>query len=70
MKTYAVYRIGYWNNKLELIGKVVERRKEERNNNAADMLRWAQKIHAASSIDSSIFIVNEGSSERSIFGGA
>jgi hypothetical protein len=21
MKTYAVYRIGYWNNKLELIGK-------------------------------------------------
>ena len=70
MKTYAVYRLGYWNNKLELMGKVVERRKEERNNNAADMLRWAQKIYAASSIDSSIFIVKEGSSEGPIFGGA
>jgi len=30
MKTYAVYRLGYWNNKLELMGRVVERRKEER----------------------------------------
>jgi hypothetical protein len=70
MKTYAVYRLGYWNNKLELMGKVVERRKEERNNNAADMLRWAKNIYAASSIDSSIFIVKEGSSEGAIFGGA
>jgi hypothetical protein len=69
-KIYTVYRIGYWNNKLEFIGKVVERRKEERNNNAADMLRWAQKIYAASSIDSNIFIVNEGSSGGPIFGGA
>jgi hypothetical protein len=70
MKIYAVYRIGYWNNKLELIGKVVERRKKERKNNAADMLRWAQKIYAASSVDSNIFIVKEGSSEGPIFGGA
>ena len=69
-KIYNVYRIGYWNNKLELLGKVVERRKEERKNNAADMLRWAQKIYAASSIDSNIFIVNEGSSGGPIFGGA
>jgi hypothetical protein len=69
-KIYAVYRLGYWNNKLELMGKVVERRKEERKNNAADMLRWAQKIYAASSIDASIFIVKEGSSEGAIFGGA
>jgi hypothetical protein len=70
MKSYAVYRIGYWNNKLELIGKVVERRKEERKNNVADMLRWAKKIFAASSVDSNIFIVKEGSSEGPIFGGA
>ena len=70
MKTYAVYRLGYWNNKLELMGKVVERRKEERNNNAADLLRWDQKIYAASSVDASIFIVKEGSSEGPIFGGA
>jgi len=70
MRIYAVYRLGYWNNKLELLGKVVERRKEERKNNAADMLRWAQNIYAASSIGSSIFIVKEGSSEGAIFGGA
>ena len=69
MKIYAVYRIGYWNNKLELIGKVVERRKAERNNNAADMLRWAQNDFAASSIDSSIFIVN-GFPGGPIIGGA
>jgi predicted Zn finger-like uncharacterized protein len=69
-KIYAVYRLGYWNNKLELVGKVVERRKEERKNNAADMLLWAQKIYAASSIDSSIFIVKEGSPGGAIFGGA
>lgn len=68
-KIYTVYRIGYWNNKLELIGKMVERRKAERNNNAADMLRWAQNIYASSSIDSNIFIVNEGSSGGPIFGG-
>jgi hypothetical protein len=70
MKIYAVYRLGHWNNKLELVGKVVERRKEERNNNAADMLRWAQKIYASCLVDSSIFIVKEGTSEGAIFGGA
>jgi hypothetical protein len=69
VKTYAVYRIGHWNNKLELIGKVVERRKEARNNNAADMLRWAQNKFATSSIDSSIFIVN-GFPGGPIIGGA
>ena len=69
MKIYAVYRLGYWNNKLELMGKVVERRKGERNNNAADMLRWAQKKFAASSIDSSILIVN-GFPGGPIIGGA
>jgi len=70
MKTYAVYRLGHWNQKLELMGTVVERRKEERGNNAADMLRWAQKIYASCLVDSSIFIVREGSSEGPIFGGA
>jgi len=59
MKFYTVYSIGYWSNKLELIGKLVERRKEERNNNAEDMLRLAQKAYATSSIDSHIFIIRE-----------
>ncbi len=67
MKAYTVYRFDYRTNKAELIGKVVERRRGERNNNAADMLRLAQKIYATSSIDSNIFIVNEGSSRGPLF---
>ncbi len=70
MKTYTVYRVDYRTNKQELIGKVVERRREERINNAADMLRLAQKIYATSSIDSNIFIINEGSPRGHLFGGA
>jgi hypothetical protein len=59
-KTYTVYRVDYRTNKHELIGKVVDRRKGERYNNAADMLRLAKKIYATSSIDSNIYIINEG----------
>ena len=70
IKTYTVYRVDYRTNKQELIGKVVERRREERNNNAADMLRLAQKIYATSSIYSKIFIVNEASSGVPLFGDA
>jgi len=70
MKTYTVYRCDYRTNKRELIGKLVERRREERNHNAADMLRLAQKVYATSSNASNIFIVNEGSSGGPIFGGA
>jgi hypothetical protein len=70
MNTYTVYRVDHRNNKQELIGKVVERRKKERNNNAADMLRLAKKIYATSSIDSNIFIIKEGSSGGPLFGGA
>jgi hypothetical protein len=70
MKTYTVYRVDYRTNKHKLIGKVVERRREERNNNAEDMLRLAQKIYATSSIDPNIFIINEGSPGGHLFGGA
>jgi len=31
MKTYAVYRLGYWNNKLELMGKVGTPTRRERS---------------------------------------
>jgi len=44
MKTYTVYRVDYRTNKQELIGKVMERRREERSNNAADMLQLAKNI--------------------------
>lgn len=70
MKTYTVYRVDHRTNKQELIGKVVERRKDERMNNAAGMLRLAQKIYATSSNDPNIFIINEGSPGGPLFGGA
>jgi hypothetical protein len=59
MKTYTVYRVDYVANKTEAIGKLAERRRGERNNNAADMLRLAQKIYSRSSIDSHIYISPE-----------
>jgi hypothetical protein len=59
MKTYTVYRVE--TNKTERIGKVVDRRRGERNDNALDMLRLAQKIYATSSMDSNIFILRERS---------
>jgi hypothetical protein len=71
MKTYTVYRVDNRTNKKELIGKVVDRRKESRNKNpAADMLRLAKKLYATSLFDSNIFIINEGSPGGFLFGGA
>ena len=61
MKTYSVYRVNYPTKKTERIGTVVDRRRGERNNNSADMLRLAQKLYATSSIDSHIFILRESS---------
>ncbi len=57
MKTYSVYRVDYPTNMTEHLGTVVDRRKGERHNNAADMLRMAQKLFAMSSINSHIYIV-------------
>jgi hypothetical protein len=56
MKAYTVYRFDYATNKAEPIGKVVDRRRGERNNNAADMLRLAQILYSTSSLDSHIYI--------------
>ena len=70
VKAYTVYRSEYRPNKTVRIGKVVDQRRAERNNNAADMLRLAQKIYAPSSFNPNIFIINEGSSGGPIFGGA
>lgn len=61
MKTYGVYRVEYRTNKTVRVGMVVDHRKAERNNNAADILRVAQKLYAKSSIDSHIFILRERS---------
>lgn len=61
MKIYTVYRAEYRTNKTVRVGKVVDHRKTERNNNVADMLRVAQKSYATSPIDSHIFIIRERS---------
>ena len=57
MKTYTVYRVDYLTNTTEPIGTIVDRRKKDRKNNTADMLRLAQKLFATSSIDSHMYIL-------------
>ena len=68
MKTYSVYRVEYPKKKTVKIGKVLDRRLEERKNNAADMLRLAQMKYANSSIHSHIFILRESSFQSLILG--
>jgi len=67
MTVYTVYRAEYRTNKTVRIGKVVDQRGAERKNNAADMLRMAQKLYATSSSGSNIFIVRESSRLRLLF---
>jgi len=69
MKTYTVYRVEYLKNKTLKIGKVLDRREGERNNNQADMLRLAQIKYATSSINSHIFILRESSNQNLLLGG-
>jgi hypothetical protein len=60
MKVYSVYRVHYQTSKIEFVGKVMERRKEERHNNPADMLRYAEKLYGKS-FDSKL-VVSSGTS--------
>ena len=69
MKTYTVYRVDYLKNKTLKIGKVLDRREVERNNNQADMLRLAQIKYATSSINSHIFILRESSNQNLLLRG-
>jgi hypothetical protein len=64
MRAYTVYRVEHLNNRTVKIGKVLERRWGERNNNAADMLRLARIKYASSSLDTHIFILRESSSRN------
>lgn len=70
MKTYTVYRVDYLKNKTVKIGKILDRRERERNNNPADMLRLAQMKFATSSINSHIFILRESSGRNLLLGDA
>ena len=67
LKVYTVYRAEYRSNKTVRIGKLVDHRGTERNNNAADMLRMAQKLYPTSAINSHIFIIRESSHLRLLF---
>ena len=69
MKIYTVYRVEYLKNKTLKIGKVLDRREGERNNNQADMLRLAQIKYGTSSINSHIFILRESSNQNLLLGG-
>ena len=69
MKTYTVYRVDYQTEKTERIGTVTDRRRRERNNNVADMLRLAQKTYTTSSIESHIFILDESSNHNVLLEG-
>ena len=56
MKTYIVYRLDYIRLLSEPVGKLMERRRTERRNNAEDLLRLAQRIYSTSALDSHIVI--------------
>lgn len=60
MKVYSVYRVYFRTNKIDFVGKVVERRKGERHSNTADMLQLAEKLYGKSS--ESKIVITSGSS--------
>ena len=60
MKIYTVYRFDYISQVKSPVGRLVERRRVERRNNAEDILKWAQKLYATSPMDSHIFVTPEG----------
>ena len=56
MKNYTVYRFDYIRQVREPVGKLLERRRAERRNNAEDLLRLAQRLYSTSSLDSHVVI--------------
>jgi len=59
MKTYTVYRFDYIRQVSEPVGKLVERRSKERENNVGSLLKLAQKIYPTSTRDSRLVITPE-----------
>ncbi len=57
MKTYVVYRLVYDSMMCEPMGELEERRSEEREHNADDLLKLAERIYPTSSPDSQLIIV-------------
>ena len=57
MKTYVVYRLVYDSMMCEPIGELEEHRSEERENNADDLLKLAERIYPLSPPDSKLIVV-------------
>lgn len=57
VKHYTVYRFDYDRQVREPVGKLLERRRAERRNNVADLLKLAQRLYSTSSLDSHIVII-------------
>jgi len=56
VRSYTVYRFDYIRQVKDPVGKLTERRREERRNNAEDLLRLAQRLYSGSSLDSHVVI--------------
>jgi len=56
VKNYTVYRFNYIRQMREPVGKLMERRSEERGNNIEGLLKLAQRIYSTSSLDSHLVI--------------
>jgi len=59
VKTYIVYRIDYIRQVSEPVAKLVERRRKERENNVASLLKLAKKIYPTPPVDSLLVITPE-----------
>ena len=59
MKTYIVYRIDYIRHVSEPVGKLVERRRKERENNVGSLWKLAKKIYPMTPADSLLVITPE-----------
>jgi hypothetical protein len=56
VQTYIVYRLDYFRQVSEPVGKLVERRSKERANNIKDLLKWAERIFPPHPPDSHLVI--------------
>ena len=59
MKTYIVYRIDYIRHVSEPVGKLVERRRKERENNVGSLWKLAKKIYPSPPVNSLLIITPE-----------
>lgn len=59
MKTYIVYRLDYVRLLSEPVGKLMERRRNDRANNTQDLLKLAERLYPPSPPDSHLVITPE-----------